>query len=277
MDQKAKQMSNLIKKELPAVDNFGGWNDGVEGHDRPQGAGVIQGGLLKFSNEATWVTRDDDEIPTDIVNLVVVDVARVVQRWESGRPIKTIILEPHQNFPDIEMMNEEVPREQWVEGPDGHPRGPWQAQHILYLVDLETLEKYTYPTGTAGGVIAVGELVEKLVWMRRLKGPNVYPAVVLTDTFMKTRFGGRQRPYFKIVRWVRLGGEGDAAEALPPPPTTPAAQAVPLVPVQEPSLSEEMNDSIDDLPGLGTAETTSPAKKPAKASNGKRASKSEAA
>jgi hypothetical protein len=40
--------------------------------------------------------------------------------------------------------------------------------------------------------------------------------------WMNTRFGGRYRPHFEIVRWVRLGGEGGDVEALPPPahPTT---------------------------------------------------------
>jgi len=194
---------------------------------------------LKFSNEATWTTRDDDEIPLDL-ELVAVDIQRVVQRWEDQRPVETIILEPGQKFSDIETMNEKVPRSEWSEGPDGQLRGPWQAQHILYLVDLTTMDKYTFPTGTVGGRRAVGELRDKLVWMRRLRGPNVYPVVPLSDTFMKTRFGGRQRPHFKIVRWVRLGGEGGEVKALPPPPATQtlaqqttAPSDVPLVP--EPS------------------------------------------
>ena len=113
------------------------------------------------------------------------------------------------------------------------------------------MDKYTFPTGTVGGRRAVGELRDKLVWMRRLRGPNVYPVVPLSDTFMKTRFGGRQRPHFKIVRWVRLGGEGGEVKALPPPPATQtlaqqttAPSDVPLVP--EPSLREELNDDLPD-------------------------------
>jgi hypothetical protein len=253
-------MSALVKKEMPAVDNFAGWEDGVEGHERPEGAGIIQGTLVKFTNDSTWVTRDDDELPSDL-ELVAVDVARVVQKWEDGSPVETIPLEPGQKFPDVDAMNAEIPQDQWGEGPDGKPRGPWQAQHILYLVDLKTMDKYTFATGTVGGRIAVGDLRDKLVWMRRVRGPAVYPIVTLADKFMNTKFGGRQRPHFQIVRWVKLGGEG--VEALPPPPATPTP-AVTLAPVQEPTLAEEMNDSIDDLPGLGTAESTSP--KPAKAS-----------
>jgi hypothetical protein len=258
MDQKVVKMSNIIKKEMAVADGFEGWEDGVEGTERPEGAGLIQGTLVKFTNEATWITRDDDEIASDL-ELICVDLQGVVQKWEDGQPVETRILEPGEKFPDIVEMNEKIPRDQWVEGPDGQLRGPWQAQHILYLLDPSTMDRFTYPTGTTGGKIAIGELRDKLLWMRWTRGQNIFPVVTLSDTQMKTRFGGRQRPHFKIVKWTRLGGEGGEggdAEALPPPAPT-------LQPVQEPSLSEEMNDSIDDFPGLGIAESTSEPK-PAK-------------
>ena len=120
---------DIVKKPPNVIDNFAGWDDGIEGDDRPQGAGIIQGTLVKFTNEAMWVTRDGDELPPDL-ELIAVDVGRVVQRWQDAQPVETIILEPHQLFPDIEEMNEKVPRKEWVEGPDGQPRGPWQAQHV---------------------------------------------------------------------------------------------------------------------------------------------------
>ena len=256
-------MSNqLMKTEMPAADGFTGWEDSVEGAERPEGAGIIQGALVKFTNEAQWTTRDDDEIATDL-ELIAVDVQRVVQKWQDGLPAETRILEAGEKFPDLEALNAEVPQSEWVEGPDGKLRGPWQAQHILYLLDPGTMDKYTFPTGTVGGRIAVGELRDKLIWMRRTRGPNVYPVVTLSDTHMRTRFGGRQRPHFKIVRWVRLGGE---VGALPPPPTTPtpassAQSESPLVP--EPSLAEEMDDEIPDL---GNEEAAPPPRKPVKAS-----------
>ena len=101
-------MSNIIKKDQAnIVDNFEGWDDGVEGDDRPQGAGIIQGILVKFTNEAEWTTRDGEELPTDL-ELVAVDVARIVQKWEDQRPVETIMLEPHQKFPDIVEMNNKL-------------------------------------------------------------------------------------------------------------------------------------------------------------------------
>ena len=129
-------------------------------------------------------------------------------------------------------------------------RGPWQGQHVLYLLDPKTMDKYSFPTGTTGGRIAVRDLRDKTMWMRRLRGPNVYAVITLADMFMNTKYGGRQRPSFKIVRWVRLGGEGGEVEALPGPSTPqptqqPAQQDLP--PVAEPSLAEEMDDEIPDF------------------------------
>ena len=50
-------MSEIVKKDPTGIDNFAGWEDGVEGDDRPQNAGIIQGSLVKFTNEATWIDR----------------------------------------------------------------------------------------------------------------------------------------------------------------------------------------------------------------------------
>jgi hypothetical protein len=148
-----------------------------------------------------------------------------LQKWKDGLPEETIILEPGQKFPDVEKMNEAAPKAEWVEGPDGKKRGPWQAQHVVYLLNLETMDRYSYPTGTVGGGIAVRELVDKTKWMRRLRGENVHPVVTLSDCFMNTRFGGRQRPSFTIKKWINLGDD----KVLPTPSSSLESSAPPLV------------------------------------------------
>ena len=178
------------------------------------------------------------------------------------------MLAPGQRYPDVAAMNAAVPESEWTEGPDGKPRGPWQAQHIVYLLNPLTMDRYTFPTGTTGGHIAVADLVDKVKWMRRLRGENVYPVVTLSDTFMNTRFGGRQRPHFIIKRWVGLGEDGKT-QALPAPtsPTLPPADATEQPPaaekpkqdpsglrtVEEPSVAEDLDDSI---PSKGSAGKT---------------------
>jgi hypothetical protein len=154
MDRKGTVMSTkLMKKEAAVIDGFEGWEDGVEGVERPE-AGIIQGTLVKFTNEATWETRDGDTIGNDL-ELIAVGLERVVQKWCDGKPIETSILDPGQKFPDIEEMNEKIRREDWIEGPTGELRGPWQAQHVLYLLDPATMDQFTIATGTVGGRIAV--------------------------------------------------------------------------------------------------------------------------
>lgn len=188
-------------------DGFEGYEDRSEGDDQQHAScGIIVGNVLKFTNDYKWVTRNGEELSPDL-ELVVVDVARVVQKWKNGRPVETIVLQPGQKFPDLEDLNEKTPRGEWVKGPDGQPCGPWQAQHIPYLMNPATLDRYSFPTGTTGGAIAVRELVNKVKWMRKFHGVHVYPVVTLSDTFLHTRFGGRQRPHFIVKRWIDLGGD----------------------------------------------------------------------
>ena len=256
----------MKREQQQQIDGFAGYNDSVEGGPEQTQRSVIRGSIVKFTNQATWLTRDGAELPANL-ELVAVDILRVVQKWIDEQPVETIILEPGQKFPDLEKKNEETPRNEWKTGPDGQPCGPWQAQHIVYLLNPETMDKYSFPVGTIGGSIAVRDLVDKVQWMRRYRGAHVYPVVVLSDCFMNTRFGGRRRPNFIIKRWIAFGEDQQLLPAVAPkalPPTTvegaldifaatstststqPKTQQPKTEPktVSEPSLSEELNDSI---------------------------------
>jgi hypothetical protein len=249
---------NMSKEQVMRFDGFETYEDHIEGADeqRPSSR-VIRGTLLKFTNEATWITREGQEISAD-VELVAVDVIRIVQRWKDRAPVETVILKPGEKFPDLEKLNGAVPQEEWVRGPDGKLRGPFQAQHIVYF-RTRTMDEYSFPTGTTGGRICVRDLVERVQWMRRFRGANVYPVVTLSDTFFRTRFGGRQRPHFLIKRWTLLDGEAPpsapvlsrlapptaaAIEANVPKPEPPQDELSGARTVEPPSLGEELNDSI---------------------------------
>jgi hypothetical protein len=229
-------MGNEVAKK---VDGFAGYEDATEGVQE-RGGQVIQGQIAKFTNEAAWVLPDGDEIDAKR-EFVAVDVVRVVQRWHDGKPVETIILGPHEKFPDVAKMNDAVPREEWMEGPDGHPRGPWQAQHVTYLLDPVTMDRFSFPTGTTGGAIATHDLTDKVKWMRRFKGENVFAVVCLRDVFMPTRFGGRQRPHFEVQRWVRLG---DGGEALALPPATDPSSNTTAAAIAPPSAKEVTGDAV---------------------------------
>ena len=198
------------------------YNDSVEGGpEQTQDAASFVEAIVKFNNQATWVTKDGAELPANL-ELVAVDILRVVQKWIDEQPVETIILEPGQKFPDLKEKNEKTPQSEWKKGPDGQPCGPWQAQYIVYLLNPETMDKYSFPTGTIGGSIAVHDLVDKVQWMRRYRGAHVYPVVVLSDCFMHTHFGGRQRPNFIIKRWIAFGEGQQVLPAVSPKALPPA-------------------------------------------------------
>jgi hypothetical protein len=234
--KKKKEVAKLMS--TTALDGFSGFVEEAEGDDRPQGGGVIQGTLLKFTNEAKWVNGEGD-VMSPTLALVAHNVQRIVQKWINQKPAETIFVAPGEKFPNVEEMNKKAPKSEWREDFNGKMVGPWQPQSVLYLIDPETLDKFTYPTSTTGGSIALRELSEKIRWMRRHRGPDVGAVVTLSDTHMNTGYGGRQRPHFIIKKWIGLD-DGETALA---PPQSPAP-ALKTHEVKEPSLEEEMDDEL---------------------------------
>ena len=201
----------------PAAKRSDGFDD-----DDGVGMSIIRGEKLKFTNAGTWVDENGDPIAKDR-EFLVVELMKVSQKWIDGKPVETRILSSGEYFPDIEKLNAEAPRSEWREA-FGKMVGPWQNSFVLYLLDPETMQGFTFPTSTAGGFRAVFELKDDVHRARMLQGDNVYPVVTLADTHMKTQYGPRQRPAFKIVRFVPIGG-----------------QARPLL---EESKAEPLNDQI---------------------------------
>jgi hypothetical protein len=251
-------MTNDITKKdqnLPTNidDGFETWDDSIEGSDRPLNAGLIKGSLDKFGNDGIWQTRDGDPIDTTIERLGY-ELQRVVQKWgPDHKPVITTFLGPGEKFPDLEERNNQIPRKDWIDGPNGLT-GPWQKENVFYSVDLKTMSKFTFLTHTIGGGIAIRDFRDKIVLMRKVRGQGVFPIIKLSRVWWNVR-GGRWRPHFEIVRWVRLGADGGSeVEALPKPKASPAVTAevatvekTPLEEVKEPPLAEEMNDAIPDF------------------------------
>jgi hypothetical protein len=223
---------------------------GADDDDGRQISGsIIRGGKLKFSNEAVWLVHDE-EVPPEREHIMV-DVLRVVQKWVDQLPVEVRILDPGEKVPNVKALNDACPKSEWRKDFNGNLVGPWQFSYVVYLITTESLDKFTFPTGTAAGSVAVNEIVDKVKMMRGLRGLHVCPVVTLSDTFFPTRFGGRQRPHFDVQRWVQIGGDTPALPA-PHPISTMEALAEPakteLLPgiktVTEPTLSEQMGDEI---------------------------------
>lgn len=248
-------------KALIERDGFDDTEDGVEGADEQQYDGrVIQGEKLKFSNDFVWLTPDDEEFPTDR-ELCVIDTQRVVQKWIDQVPVETMFVLLRSKWPDVDKLNAACPKTEWRKDFNNNLVGPWQRSRVVYFIDLKTMEKFTWPSSTTGADICVREFRDKVAMMRKLRGARVFAIVTLSDRFMNTKFGGRQRPDLKIARWIMMGPDGQVLPA-PTAPALPPATGVKaqldnfaekdkpadsdkdagLQTVTEPSLSEKMGD-----------------------------------
>jgi hypothetical protein len=230
-------MNDIIKKPAQPIDGFADFNaDNNEGDADQRSGSRLAGMMIKFTNEARWEISGD---LTDITGqeLLAVNIRRTEVRWGDAGPLEVKELAPGDRYRDLDALNETVPKSEWREGPDGKLQGPWKKQHVLELVDVSTMARYSWPTGTVGGTMAITELRDRVLLMRKFRGADVYPMVALADVHMRTRFGGRQRPHLRIVGWTRAGGGGDvepiSTEATAPalaPPTAPAALTTPVAP-----------------------------------------------
>jgi hypothetical protein len=174
---------------------------------------LIQGSLIKFDSP-NWRRSDGGQLAD---KYLPVGTVTVIQRWEKQRPVgEPIVKEPGKPLPDLDDLNSNVPAEQWELGVDGAPKAPWQRQHVVYFVNPETAERFTYASGTVGASMAVGDLKDAISLKRGLRGnPKLVPLIRLSSRRMKTKFGERQRPSFEIIGWMGEGGKELAA--LPAP------------------------------------------------------------
>jgi hypothetical protein len=244
-------MSNEeMMKKPPLVDGFENTEEGVEGDNNaglPSTQRVIQGDRLAFSNDFVWLVGDE-EFPKDR-ELVPVDTIRLVQKWIDKMPAGHIAVEPGKKWPDIDAMNAECPKSEWSKDFNGQPQGPWQRTRITYFVDLDTMQKYTWAVNTTGADVCLTNFCDRVRMMRQFRGERVFAVVCLGDTFMSTRFGGRQRPDFIVKRWIKLGPSEPALPAPTAPSLPPAATVDPqsgIQTVEEPALSEKMGG--DEVP-----------------------------
>ena len=216
------------------------------------GGRLIKGFLIKWNETQGWFDRDGLR-PPEI--MIVHSIDEALQRWQSQKVIDEIRDKP---LPDVDALNETIPVAEWEPGLDGRPKPPYSHQRIIYLLDYNSGQFYTYMNSTIGARIMWDNLRERVTVVRMLRGSAVRPIVKLTHRPMKTSFGMKHRPELEIIDWFgpRDGG-GDVLGGPPTPqissPTTPvenppaaaAAQALAgLKRVEPPSRGEEMDDQL---------------------------------
>jgi hypothetical protein len=195
---------------------------------------AIVGSLLKCV-DSVW-SESGITLPPG-TKLLALATNVVLQHWQDQRVVETISKKP---LPDLEELNAAIPQSEWELDLNNQPRMPWQRTYAVYLLDPSTAEKFTYANSTTGARIAVETLQDRVAWMRKLRGNRVVPQVELSSKPMKTRFGVKQRPDFKIVGWHQLG-----ADANTPAQIENQQQTQPgLIDVKPVSTNEELNDEL---------------------------------
>jgi hypothetical protein len=170
----------------------------------------------------------------------VFGVTKGLQRWEDERVVEEIRKKPGEDLPDPDELNATISQDQWGEGIDGMPRPPWQLNHIVYLLSVQDVMKFTFINSTVGARIAAARLLDRVQSMQMLRGRSVIPVVTLGNRPMKTAYGQKMRPHFEIVQWRALGGP---APLVPPPQPSPLiGTSVDTANVGKPT--EELNDLI---------------------------------
>jgi hypothetical protein len=233
-------MSDIVKQG--DGDGFDGFEDRIacmDGEEHEASRSLIQGARIVFTNECIWQVKNNPNLPITTYELIVVDILRVVRKWQHGKA-ETRILSPGEPVPDIKALNAAVPDEEKEIGPNGQKTGPYQFVYCAYLFHEPSVKKFTYISSTVGGGIAVRELVDAVKWFRKWRQGGVCPIVRLCTTFMPTHWGGRQRPYLDIIRWVKPNdGQSEAAVLAPrDPPRLSAGNG-----------NQKMNDNAADSRG----------------------------
>ena len=130
------------------------------------------------------------------------------QRWEDNKPVETRVREPGKRLPDREELGYDDQSE-WEEMPSGEPKDPWQNTRLVYLVDPQTAEAFTFSTSSWGSRGAVNELGDQITRMRTVHADAV-PIVELRAAEMPTKYGRKSKPVFKIVGWRTADGNQPA-------------------------------------------------------------------
>jgi hypothetical protein len=202
---------------------------------------LIHGSLLKCV-DGRWSTQDDPDMTG--TQLLALTTTKAIQRWQLKEPVDTVV-DSGAGLPDIDELNAKIPRAEWEPGLDGQPRPPWQRQFVVYLLDTSDASIFTFANGTIGARIAWERLVDRVNWMRALRGTAVFPLITLDNRPMKTQFGTKLRPEFAIVEWRDLGSTGTPVIESAPPRAIEGKTAAPVgTPVRVPTTAETLNDKI---------------------------------
>jgi hypothetical protein len=203
------------------------------------GSNLIVGKMIKFTIDGKFKADKTDILPEN-TRLVAIDVTTTWTRWDEDKPTDHRITQPGQLHPDREDLPDQDEAE-WKPGLNGEPADPWRDTRYLRLIDPRTGQDYTFVSDTYGGRKAVGDLKSQIGNVR-FAYPGAVPVVELGSTMMKTAFGLKPRPEFKVVGWRNKGNAPAQLTHGPQnkPPEQNSSEIEPPFNDQIPSFDEEL-------------------------------------
>src|SRR5262249_9688625 len=194
--------------------------------------------------------------------LLVVGFTRGLQCWKDGELLDELD-ERDGELPDVDELNSQIPQEEWATGLNGQPEPPWRIVYVVYLVDPETAELFTWINSGYFAMLAYEELTERIKRMTRLRGSGV-TEIVKPDRRpqrIKKLNITKQRPHFAHIEWRDLGEREKQPAQLPPPTDKdPAGAAAPIE--KEKKETDDKSPPREDSPSNRPA-TAAAAKAPA--------------
>jgi hypothetical protein len=177
--------------------------------------------------------------------LAVIATDIILQRWTDGM---ASVLERDpvtRRLPDPEELNEQIPQNEWKLDLNGKPRPPWAYTYCVYLLDLDSGQKFSFVSDTYGLCIAYRELRDKIKNKSLIFGVDLIPVVALRSVWWKPKaFAKRLRPDFHPTCWLRRGDDGALAvvndQLRRPENRIGGAPPVPALP----ATANDLDDSI---------------------------------
>ena len=114
------------------------------------------------------------------------------------------ITEQDDPLPDVDELNALIPQSEWGLGLNDKPRPPWQLNYVVYLLNPDTADTYTYLNTTPAHTSRTSGW--KQVPLDAPDARPVVPIVRLDNRPMKTSDGPKMRPEFTVLEWRDIGG-----------------------------------------------------------------------
>ena len=200
--------------------------DGWDAQATDSAASPMKGSSVKFDNGAYFIGREKTLIEEGR-QFVAIDVREGWLFLKKDTPAEYEMRAV--GGPKPPRPNSFSDPSEWPDGLDGNPADPWRYAKFLYLVDPVSAEVFTFTSSTTGGRIGLSDLSSQIQLMRSTR-PGAVPVIELQSRPMKTKFGMKPRPFFRVMGWrvkseeatkliadsADKEGEGDATKTIHP-------------------------------------------------------------